>query len=71
MVLLISKIFQAIITRGFALVGRGRFAKRARCGNNFIPSGLIPGTVYGVRVRGVGGSTQYGPWSATVSLMCT
>jgi hypothetical protein len=32
---------------------------------------LTPGTVYGVRVRGVGGSTQYGPWSATVSLMCT
>jgi len=27
--------------------------------------------VYGVRVRGVGGSTQYGPWSATMSLMCT
>jgi len=27
--------------------------------------------VYGVRVRGVGGITQYGPWSATVSLMCT
>ena len=34
-------------------------------------TGLIPGTVYGVRVRGVGGATQYGPWSATVSLMCT
>jgi hypothetical protein len=32
---------------------------------------LTPGTVYGVRVRGVGGSEQYGPWSATVSLMCT
>jgi hypothetical protein len=34
-------------------------------------TGLLPGTLYGVRVRGVGGSTQYGPWSATVSLMCT
>jgi hypothetical protein len=34
-------------------------------------TGLVPGTVYGVRVRGVGGITQYGPWSATVSLMCT
>ena len=34
-------------------------------------TGLIAGTVYGVRVRGVGGSTQYGPWSATMSLMCT
>jgi hypothetical protein len=34
-------------------------------------TGLIAGTVYGVRARGVGGSTQYGPWSATVSLMCT
>ena len=34
-------------------------------------TGLVPGTVYGVRVRGVGGITQYGPWSATVSMMCT
>ena len=32
---------------------------------------LAPGTVYGVRVRGIGGSAQYGPWSATLSLMCT
>jgi hypothetical protein len=32
---------------------------------------LMPGTVYSVRVLGVGGSTRYGPWSATVSLMCT
>jgi hypothetical protein len=32
---------------------------------------LTPGTVYGVRIRGIGGSTQYGPWSGTVSLMCT
>jgi hypothetical protein len=31
---------------------------------------LTPGTVYSVRVRGIGGSTQYGPWSATVSIMC-
>jgi len=31
---------------------------------------LTPGTVYGVRIRAIGGSTQYGPWSATVSLMC-
>jgi hypothetical protein len=32
---------------------------------------LTPGLVYGVRIRGIGGSTQYGPWSGTVSLMCT
>jgi len=32
---------------------------------------LTSGTVYGVRVRGIGGSDQYGPWSPTVSLMCT
>ncbi len=38
---------------------------------DIVITGLLPGTVYGVRVRGVGGSTQYGPWSATVSLMCT
>jgi hypothetical protein len=34
-------------------------------------TGLVPGTVYSVRVRGIGGSYQYGPWSAAVSLMCT
>jgi hypothetical protein len=34
-------------------------------------TGLTPGMVYSVRVRGVGGSTRYGPWSATMSLMCT
>jgi hypothetical protein len=38
---------------------------------DIVITNLTPGTVYGVRVRGVGGSTQYGPWSATVSLMCT
>jgi hypothetical protein len=32
---------------------------------------LTPGTVYNVRVRGIGGSTQYGPWSGVVSLMGT
>ena len=32
---------------------------------------LTPGTVYTVRIRAIGGSTQYGPWSASVSLMCT
>jgi len=38
---------------------------------DIIITDLTPGTVYGVRVRGIGGSMQYGPWSATVSLMCT
>jgi hypothetical protein len=38
---------------------------------DIVITGLLPGTVYSVRVRGVGGSTQYGPWSATISLMCT
>jgi hypothetical protein len=32
---------------------------------------LMPGTTYNVRVRAVGGSTQYSPWSATMSLMAT
>ena len=32
---------------------------------------LTPGTVYSVRIRAVGGSTQYGPWSATILLMAT
>src|SRR5665213_3197628 len=29
---------------------------------------LIPGTIYNVRIRAVGGSTQYSVWSATVSM---
>ena len=32
---------------------------------------LAPGTIYNVRLRAVGGSTQYSDWSATVSLMAT
>jgi hypothetical protein len=32
---------------------------------------LTPGTVYSVRVRAIGGSTQYSPWSAVISLMAT
>ncbi|HVU28748.1 MAG TPA: fibronectin type III domain-containing protein [Verrucomicrobiae bacterium] len=32
---------------------------------------LTPGTVYTVRVRAVGGSTQYSNWSATIALMAT
>ena len=30
---------------------------------------LIPGTIYNVRIRAIGGSTQYSVWSATVSMM--
>ena len=36
-----------------------------------IITGLTSGTVYTVHVRAVGGSTQYSPWSATISLMVT
>jgi hypothetical protein len=32
---------------------------------------LTPGTTYNVRIRAIGGSTQYSPWSATMSLMAT
>jgi len=32
---------------------------------------LTPGTIYNVRIRAVGGSTQYSDWSATMSLMAT
>jgi hypothetical protein len=31
----------------------------------------IAGTIYNFRIRAVGGSTQYSPWSATMSLMAT
>ena len=34
-------------------------------------AGLTPGTVYTVRVRAIGGSTQYSDWSLTLSLMAT
>jgi len=32
---------------------------------------LTPGTTYNVRIRAIGGSTQYSEWSATVSMMAT
>jgi hypothetical protein len=32
---------------------------------------LTPGPVYYVRLRAIGGSTQYSPWSAIVSRMAT
>lgn len=32
---------------------------------------LTPGTVYNVRIRAIGGSTQYSEWSTTMSLMAT
>jgi hypothetical protein len=32
---------------------------------------LTPGTIYNVRIRAVGGSTQYSPWSASVPMMAT
>jgi hypothetical protein len=38
---------------------------------NIILKNLTPGTIYNVRIRAVGGSTQYSDWSATVSLMAT
>jgi hypothetical protein len=36
-----------------------------------VQKNLTPGTVYNMRIRAVGGSTQYSDWSATVSLMAT
>ena len=38
---------------------------------NIIIPGLTPGTTYSARARGVGGSTQYSPWSVVVPIMCT
>jgi Fibronectin type III domain len=32
---------------------------------------LTPGTKYAVRVRAIGGSEHYSPWSAVLSIMCT
>jgi hypothetical protein len=34
-------------------------------------TGLTAGTIYNVRIRAVGGSTQYSEWSATMSAMAT
>ena len=38
---------------------------------NIALKNLTSGTVYTVRIRAVGGSDQYGPWSASTSLMVT
>jgi len=38
---------------------------------NIVLTNLTPGTIYNVRIRAVGGSTQYSDWSITVSLMAT
>jgi hypothetical protein len=38
---------------------------------NIVLSNLTPGTVSNVRIRAIGGSTQYSEWSGTVSLMST
>ena len=38
---------------------------------NIVILNLTPGTVYAVRIRAIGGSTQYGPWSDAISKMAT
>lgn len=38
---------------------------------NIVIPNTTPGTTYSVRLRAVGGSTQYSPWSAVNSLMST
>jgi hypothetical protein len=38
---------------------------------DIVLTNLTPGTVYNVRIRAIGGSTQYSDWSITVSLMAT
>ena len=38
---------------------------------NIALTNLTPGTVYNVRLRAIGGSTQYSEWSATVTMMAT
>jgi hypothetical protein len=38
---------------------------------NIVLTNLLSLTVYNVRIRAVGGSTKYSPWSATVSLLVT
>jgi hypothetical protein len=38
---------------------------------NLVIPGTTAGTVYSARIRGVGGSTQYSPWSAVMTLMST
>jgi len=36
---------------------------------NVLITDLTPGTIYNVRVRGIGGSTQYSEWSASMAIM--
>ena len=39
-------------------------------GRGIILPGLVPGTMYDVQVRAIGGSTGYSDWSDPVSHMC-
>jgi hypothetical protein len=38
---------------------------------NLVIPGTTAGTVYSARIQGVGGSTQYSPWNAAMTLMST
>lgn len=38
---------------------------------DIVLTNLTPGTIYNVRIRAIGGSTQYSEWSATVTMMAT
>jgi len=38
---------------------------------NIVIPGTVAGTTYSSRIQAIGGSTQYSPWSAVVSLMST
>ena len=55
------------VPEGVGAVGGGIFPNT----KNNVLANLAPGTVYNVRIRAIGGSTQYSEWSATMSLMAT
>ena len=38
---------------------------------NIVIPNTVAGTVYGARIQGIGGSTNYSPWSAVMTLMST
>jgi hypothetical protein len=40
-------------------------------GFDIIIPNTVAGTTYSVRIQAIGGSTQYSPWSAVISLMST
>ena len=63
-----AKAYQVQFATGTAAWQEGGIYPNTK---GIVLTNLTPGTVYNVRIRAVGGSTQYSDWSATMSAMST